>query len=428
MTKVPGTGFLIALAILASLILLLGYVPWSREGPPWRPKNIEASRNAERLWDTTTLVKGRVFRSNGYARYFRRKGLVGLILIAVLASGLHTAFRRLPPGPGVIGATLAVLVTFVLLDCVAVPFGLAALSDARAYGISKQSVPFWLADHYKGLGVSLVVSGLVVAALLFVVHRFPRTWPVWATLLFALGTVIMTLIVPLVIDPIFNKFTPLESGDLKDRFLTLAARAGVPAREVLISDASRRTTAVNAYFTGFGPTRRIVVYDTLVESLKPDEAGLVVAHEAGHWSLNHIVKGILYAVLGTGVALLLGRFFIAWVFRRGAFGIQGVLDPAIAPLLLLLYWFGTFVSLPIENAISRTMEREADQFALDLTGDAEAQVRTEVAIVAKNLDDVMPPPVVETLLYTHPPSIERVAQAERYAATRRTQLPEEKTP
>jgi STE24 endopeptidase len=420
MRSQPGLAFLLAMAVLATLILLLGYVPWSKVGTVWRPTRIEESNAALRHWDATIVTKGREFRSNGYTRYFRRKGIVGLFLVAVLAFGLNLWLRRVPPGPGLIGATLAVLLVFVMLDLIALPFGLSALADAREYGISKQSVGFWLSDRYKGLLITLVISAIVVAVLLYLIQRFPRSWPWPAATLAAIGTMVMVLIVPLVIDPVFNKFTPLGDTPLRERFLDIARRGGIPVREVLVSDASRRTTAVNAYFTGLGPTKRIVVYDTLIESLQPDEAGLVVAHEAGHWSRGHIVKGIVLAVAGMTVGLLLLRLFLDGVFRHKVFGIEGPFDPAAAPLLLLLYWFATFASLPIENFISRAMEREADKFALDLTGDAAAQIKTEVALGTKNLGDIIPPPLVEALLYTHPAPLDRVAQAERFLAASRT--------
>lgn len=415
MRGLPGAPFLVVMAVVASVILLLGYVPWSKPNTSWRPRSAEQISRAERHWDGETIVKGRDFRSGGYTRYFRRKGIVGLLLVAALAFGAHLALRRIPFGPGLAGTTLSILAVLLSLDVVALPFGLAGLAEARFYGISKQSVGFWLSDHYKGLAISLVISGIVAAVLLYLLHRFPRTWPVPATVLAGVGGVVMALIVPLVIDPIFNKFTPLDDVALKTRFLELARQGGVPAREVLISDASRRTTAVNAYFTGFGPTRRIVIYDTLVESLTPDEASLVVAHEVGHWSRGHIVKGVLLGVLGIGVALLFARFFLAVVFRNHWFGIQGALDPAVAPLLILLYWGGSFLSLPIENAISRRMETEADLFALDLTGNVEAHIATEVALGRKNLSDLLPPPFIEMLFFSHPSPLDRIALAENWA-------------
>lgn len=409
-----GTGWLAAAGVLALLLLGLGALPWDRPGTPWRPANVVAEQEARRHWDADLVERGRDFRSLGYQRALLRKGTIGLLLVLALGLGVHRALRHLPFGNTIAGATLALLAVLLILDLAGIPFGLAGLRAARAYGLSRQSVGFWMADHLKGLGLSLLLSAVVGAVLFFLLQRFPRTWPLPATLLAGVGGVVLTLIVPLVVDPLFNTFAPLQDAALKARFLDLARRGGMPAREVLVSDASRRTSAVNAYFTGFGPTRRIVVYDTLVQKLSPAEAGLVLAHEAGHWKLGHITKGLLLGTLGTALGLVAAALLLAAVFRRGMFGLQGPLDPAAAPLLLLLYWAGTFAALPVENAVSRRYEREADRYALELTGDAGAQVAAEVSLCRTNLADVSPPPFIRMLYHTHPGPLERIAEAEAW--------------
>ncbi|HEX7877793.1 MAG TPA: M48 family metallopeptidase, partial [Candidatus Eisenbacteria bacterium] len=332
-----------------------------------------------------------------------------------IAAGSHRSLRLLP-GHGVLGMTLALVVALAVLDIINIPFGLIAWQKARAVGLSTQGLGDWWLDWGKGVLLDWPITALVAAVLFFLIDRFPRGWPLPATLLAAVGGAVMILLVPLVVDPLFNKFTPLTDARLTASFLDLAEKGGVPAREVLVSDASRRTTAVNAYFTGFGPTRRIVVYDTMVEKLTPRESELVLAHEVGHWSHNHIVLGLLLGTIGLGLALLAGAAVYGHMVRNGSFGITGALDPAAVPVVILLYWLGLFLAMPIENGISRRFEKQADEFALELTRDAATQVSVERSLARTNLPDLVPPPFIEALMYTHPKTLDRIVHAESWAA------------
>lgn len=409
---------LLICGLLALALFALGFAPWSRPGPPLRPAVAPAA--AARHFDTTLLETGREYRSEGYRLYFLRKGLVGLLLVLALAGGAHLRLRAVAFGPPVVGATLALLVVFVVLEVVRWPFAWHGLQVARAAGISTITTPLWIADQLKGLGLFLVQAALVGVVLLALLQRFPRGWWMPATLGVAVGGALLTFLLPVVIDPIFNRFEPLADAALRERYLAITREAGVPVREVLVADASRRTTAVNAYFTGFGPTRRIVVYDTLVRSLTPREGELVIAHEAGHWRHHDIYHGLLMGTAGAGLALFLAALLLGGLFRARAFGLTGPVDPAAAVLFLLLYWLGTFLALPIENAISRRIEARADAFALDLTGDAATQIQVEVALGRRNLSDIVPPPLARLLFFSHPGTLERIAQAEAFAERRGT--------
>ncbi|MDZ4806266.1 MAG: M48 family metallopeptidase [Candidatus Eisenbacteria bacterium] len=412
----PGGPFLVAVAILAAAFLILGMLPWSRAGTLWRPSRPALEQRAAANWDGDLIQKGKDYRSNGYGRYFFRKGFIGLLLVLVIVAGWHRYLRLLPGTGGVVGMTAALVLTLAILDLVHLPFGLAAWDNARRVGLSTQGIGSWLLDWAKAILLDWPFTALVGAVLFFLIARMPRIWPLPATLLAGAGGVILILLVPLVIDPLFNKFTPLVDPKLSASFLELARKGGVPAQEVLVSDASRRTTAVNAYFTGIGPTRRIVVFDTMIEKLTPKESELVLAHEVGHWARNHIVLGLVLGTLGLGVGLLLFQALTGHFVRHRWFGINGPLDPAAAPVYVLLYWLGLFLAMPLENGISRKFEREADQFALDLTRDPVTQLKVEVSLARTNLSDVVPPPFIEALLYTHPKTLDRMTHAQEWAA------------
>lgn len=395
-----------ACAALALGLIVLGVLPWERAGSPWRPPHAEREAAARAHWDDELIARGREYRSNGYALYFLRKGTVGLLLVATVAFGWSRVLRRVPRAGAVAGSTLALVVSLVALDIVNIPFGLASLANRKAFGLSTQSLGLWAVDHVKSLGISVATTAIVGAALFALVRRFPRGWPLPATAAAGVGGAAFAWLFPIVIAPMFNTFTPLADEALRTRFLDLARRGGASVQEVLVTDASRRTTTLNAYFAGFGPSRRIVVYDTLVETLTPAQAGLVVAHEVGHWRHAHIAKGIALGTIGIGLALLIAQRVLAP--GRGAWD-----DPANVPRLLLLYWALTFVALPIENAISRRFEREADEFAIELSGDAATHIEVEETMARKNLADVVPPPLVEMLLFSHPATLDRIALAER---------------
>ncbi len=393
-----------ACAALALGLVVLGFVPWERAGSPWRPPHADRDAAARAHWDDELIARGREYRSNGYALYFLRKGVVGLLLVATVALGWSRALRRVPRAGTVLGSTIALVLCLIALDIVNIPFGLASLANRKAFGLSTQSLGLWAADYGKGLGISIATTAIVGAALFALVRRFPRGWPLPATAAAGVGGAAYAWLLPIVIAPLFNTFTPLADEALRARFLDLARRGGAEVKEVLVTDASRRTTSLNAYFSGFGPSRQIVVYDTLVETLTPAQAGLVVAHEVGHWRRAHIAKGLALGTIGIGLALLIAQLVLA----RDRWS-----DPAIVPRLLLVYWALTFVSLPIENAISRRFEREADEFAIALSGDPATHIEVEETMARKNLADVVPPPFIEMLLFSHPATLDRIALAER---------------
>jgi len=223
---------------------------------------------------------------------------------------------------------------------------------------------------------------------------------------------------PVVIDPLFITIRPLRDATLRERVLTLADRAGIAVEQVYEADASRRTKKGNAYFTGLGATKRIVLYDNLVARSDPAAVQLVVAHEMGHWKHAHIWQGVALSLAGMGMALWCAARVLAWAAERRAFHLTGPADVAGLPVFLLVCFVLSLVGLPIQNAISRHFERQADWASLELTQDPAAFVRAEVDLARSNLADLAPPRPVVWLLYTHPPVAERIRMAETFARGR----------
>jgi STE24 endopeptidase len=207
---------------------------------------------------------------------------------------------------------------------------------------------------------------------------------------------------PILIDPLFNHFEPVQDPQVIGMVNELADKAGLRVDEILVMDASQRTTKANAYFAGMGHTKRIVLYDNLLNQYSLEEVKAVLAHEMGHWQKGHIVKGILLGTLGS---------FIVW---GGAFLVlrplsKGRHKPPVAWAIFLLFInLATFVSSPLQNFVSRQMEIEADQVSVQLTGDTEAAISLQKNLALKNRSDLSPPAFIEWFGYTHPSVLTRI--------------------
>jgi Zn-dependent protease with chaperone function len=286
------------------------------------------------------------------------------------------------------------------------------------YGLSTQTFAAWIADEGKELLVGVVL--LAVVPILWLAYRriekSPRRWWLW----FAVATLPLVLAValiePVVIDPLFNQFTPLHDQQLKTKILALAERAGIPGRKVYEVDKSKQTKTLNAYVNGFGASQRIVLWDTTLQAMSEDEILYVMGHEMGHYKLAHIWKGIALSSLGSFALLWIAfRIANASVRRYGArWGFRELHDPASLPLLLGILMALVFVSQPISNAVSRRIENEADVFGLEITHDNDAAARAFLKLGAQNKSNPDPPAWIRLALYTHPTLADRVRLALAY--------------
>ena len=279
-----------------------------------------------------------------------------------------------------------------------------SLLRERHWGLSTQSLPGWSGDRVKSLLVSIVLVSCAWTGLVGVARVSPHWWPLLAAAAAAFAILILTLLAPLVLEPLFNHFQPLADEQLAQELRQLANDAGVPIRNVLVADASRRTVKANAYVSGLGPTRRVVVWDTLLRTAGEREVKLVVAHELGHRRERHIVKGTALAVAGAVVAVLLIRLAL------------GTPSPGDYPIAALLLIGLELVALPFGAALSRRWERTADRYSLQLTGDRDAFIQTHLALARTNLADLDPPRLAYLTLFTHPTPPERLALANSTSA------------
>lgn len=334
----------------------------------------------------------------GRARDFRRPQLA-LVFVAL---GVHVAVlawlaarppRWLPRRAVLAGATVSLLLTATSLP-------LSALGRARAIdvGLAIQSWAAWAGDKVKSAAIGAALAGVAAGLVMFMIRRLPRTWWVPASALVIVVGAGYVYAGPVVLDPLFNRFQPLSVGQTRADVLQLARRTGVDVGDVYVVDASRRTTAANAYVTGLGPTKRVVLYDTLIESFAREEIRLVVAHELGHVAYRDVPNGLLY---------------LALVAPAGMFAVSRVRPRTVAGLWLAVVVVATPITW-VSHQLSRSVEARADAFSLRLTGSPESFISFERRITLRNVGDPDPPAVPHALLGTHPTVMARIAMAEAY--------------
>jgi STE24 endopeptidase len=279
------------------------------------------------------------------------------------------------------------------------------------YGLSTQLWPGWLLDIGKSTAVALVLTTGGMLGLVGLARRFPSTWFVPAGLASAGLVVVASFAYPLVLEPMFNRFTPMADTPLRARLLSIAARDGVSVDNVLVADASRRTTALNAYVSGIGASRRIVVYDTLLRSSSPDEVAVVVAHELGHAANSDVVVGTAEGAVAAALATTALSLFLQSSAARRLGGARPAGDPAVVPLVLALGTAMAFLALPLENTISRHVEARADVHSLRLTRDPKTFIAVQRQLAVSNLTHLQPNPVLSFWFSSHPDPLARIEMA-----------------
>lgn len=324
-------------------------------------------------------------------------GLVTEVVVALTETGLSPLLQ------GIAFVVLALLATRVL----GAPFDLySTFVVEEAFDFNNQSRTLWLRDYLLGTVLSLVIVGGLTAAVLWFVENV-QYWPVAGWALVVGFSVAMLVLKPRVIDPLFNEFTPVEESDLRDAVDEVFERAGFRCEQVYEMDASKRSGHSNAYFVGFGRTKRVVLYDTLVDSMENDEIQAVLAHELAHWKRKHIPKfialsAVQFAVVFAALGYLAGQ---PWVFDLFGFPTEATYAGLFVAVLLV----GPVLQLsaPLQNYLSLAYEREADAFAVETMG-AAPMASALAALAADNMQNPFPHPLYETFHHDHPPIPERI--------------------
>ncbi len=313
--------------------------------------------------------------------------LSGLIFFAVLS--LLTSLLRLP---------FSLYETFVIEE---------------RHGFNLMTFKVWVSDLLKNLLLAAILGGLLLGLLLSLVVYGGDAWWVWAWILVGGFELVMLWLFPIVILPLFNKFDPIENKGLEERIRTLMTKVGIRAKGIFQMDASKRSKHTNAFFIGLGRAKRIVLFDTLLASHTEEEILSVLAHEAGHWKKRHILRMLIPLEILSLVSFYVVARFLNWPLLYRTFGFQE------SNVYVGLFLIGAFISLfgyfaqPLEAAVSRKFEREADDFALGLMEKAEPMRSALKRLAADNLSNLSPHPLYAWFYYSHPPLVERIERLTR---------------
>ena len=377
---------------IVSLLLFTALVA----GLLFKPAYSEA---AYRFFDSGFLMQAERYQETR-VKIFLFKQLLTWIFFLLAALVAYKYFASIPhPAFVVAAAFFALLFAVYYLGNLPLEYYQGFILEHN-FGLSAQSSGSWLEDFLKSRTISIIIATAALTGLYIAMRAFPRNWWWLTGIAFSFFIILGTYLFPLLIDPLFYKFEPLEDQQMRASIMEMANQAGINIEEVLVADASKKTRKVNAYFTGMGNTKRIVIYDTLLDSFTKAETLTVIAHEMGHWQHAHILKGVLLSS-----AAVFSTFFLFSYSQKNT-GLIG----DIRSVFLALFFFSlfSFCILPIGNSVSRHFERQADRAALQLTGDPTAFIRLKQNLATANLSQVEPHPLVKTILYTHPTILERI--------------------
>jgi len=339
-----------------------------------------------------------------------------LLLLVILLSGflpwLAQTVNRWQPGFIVRGLTF--FAVFALIsNLLQIPFGLySTFVIEDRYGFNTRTLRLWFVDWIKSTAISVILSGILLLVLLALLSYLKNTWWLWAWAMIGVFQLIMLWLYPVLIAPLFNKFEPISDEALKDRIVSLMVKVGLRVREVFQMDAGKRSKHTNAYFTGIGRTKRIVLFDTLLASHPEEEIISVLAHEAGHWKKKHTLKQLIVMEMFSLIGLYLVARVLKWPFMYQTFGFgEPVAYVGLFLVGTLMSPLGYFLR-PLGSAISRKFEREADAVAVTLMGTAKPMRDALIRLATENLANLVPHPFYAWFYYSHPPPAERISRLE----------------
>jgi STE24 endopeptidase len=311
--------------------------------------------------------------------------------------------------PFIISGLLFFLLLTYAENIISIPFSLySTFKIENRYGFNTMTMKLWITDTIKSLIISTILMGILISIGLFIYQKSPGWWWLWVWGFFLVFSIFMMYISPYVIEPLFHKFSPVDDEELESGIRDVMGKAGIKVSRVFKMDASKRTKHTNAYFTGIGKVKRIVLYDTLIEKMDHDEILSVLAHEAGHWKKKHVLK---YIVITELIALFV--LYIAFRLLQSDFlvNVFSIDQSSFFANVIILGFIGSVLSFPFSpvfNYFSRKHENEADRFSCEITGKGESMISSLVKLSKDNLSNLHPHPLYALFHYSHPPVLERI--------------------
>lgn len=415
--------FALAIVLIAVLALVLVVVPW-RVGPLADGGTVpDAARD---------FTPAELSRSAALASRIQPTALFSLAVSLVISAalGLTTLGARIitvaarPFGGGWVWQVVLGSLALALIGRLAtLPFSAYAETVLRRYGLSTRGWGLWIADVAKSFAIGVGLTAVLLVILYGSMRLAPRLWWAIAATVVAALVVVVSFLYPVLVEPAFNHFHPMPQSQLRTDLLGLADRDGVAVDDVLVADASRRTTALNAYVTGFGSTRRIVVYDTLLDAESPAVVETIVAHELSHAKNDDVVLGTAIGALGAAAAVIAGYLLAGWTPLLRRAGASSLADPRSVALVLFVLVAAGLVLAPIQSLISRRIEARADSHALDLTREPAAFIEMQRRLGIRNIADLEPNRFYYWAFGSHPSTVERIAMARDWAEVNGVAVP-----
>ena len=384
------------------------------EAAAWllRPRDVIEPVHADEgaFFTQGEIERARDFRSGQRLLFVGSLAAEGVLLV-LLATGrpapVRRGLERLGERP-VLGGAAAAAGLSVAVAIVTLPFSVAAHERSVDVGLSTQEIGDWAVDWLKSAGIGALLAGAVGTAALALIRRYGGRWWIPGSVAAVAAAAVFIWLAPVILEPVFNKFEKLPPGKARDDVLELGERAGIDIGEVYRVDASRRSTAINAYVNGLGPSKRVVLYDTLLNDLDRSERRSVIAHELGHVKGRDIQRGLLFLAIVAPLGLLAVSGIAGAIARRGG-GEPGL--PSFLPAFAIGIAVVSFVIGVAGNQLSRRVEARADTFALELTDDPQGLIELQQRLARRNVSDPDPPGLVSFLLGTHPTTMQRIGEA-----------------
>ncbi|MCP3027245.1 M48 family metallopeptidase [Halobacillus sp. A5] len=406
--------------ILFPIYVLLVYLylfHWTSAGVP------EAYRGTAA--DPVTFMSAQeIALSQEYSRYRNLLYFIGLpfeilIYIAVLVFGWSPIFKSF--GERVsrfsfINIPIFVLLLSTVVWVISFPLDFIGYRLSSQYGISTQSFSSWMRDELMSFWIGFFIMALLITVLYLLIKKAQKRWWLYAWLLLIPFFTFMMYIQPVLIDPLYNEFTELKNPELEEKILALAHEADIPADRVFEVDMSEKTNAMNAYVNGIGSNLRIVLWDTTLNELDENETLFIMAHEIGHYVMNHLYMNLAGVILSSLVGLYITYRLLHVVINKWGreFGIKSVSEITSLPVLFLLLSLLSIVSAPAESAVSRQAERAADKYAIEMMPDREAAIGSFQELTINGRSEVNPPALVKFFRYGHPTMMERIVMLEEH--------------
>lgn len=376
------------------------------------PAGFENTINKDILAKTTayTLEKSRLG--------LKESVINNIIVIFFLFGGLITLYDQWILSLShsfIISGMLFFIILALVQTLIEIPFSFYdTFTIESRYGFNTTTKRLWLTDLFKSTLISLLILSIMVSAALGLIKWSSGFWWLWLWGFFVVFSIFLMYIAPYVIEPLFFKFSPIEEKSLEDKIMEMMEKAKVKVSRVVQVDASRRSHHSNAYFSGIGRVKKIVLFDTLLKQMTQEEIIAVLAHELGHWKKGHIRKKLIMIETVSLLSFNLAYHLLAWGGLPGLLNLTQLSLPAQFVILMFLGSLVVFPLTPLSSWLSRNHERQADQFGCELSGDPEALASALIKLSGENLANLHPHPFYASFYYSHPPVIERVNWLKHY--------------